>query len=98
MKWVNECTSKSAHQDLNIKIFMTEVPSYRKPIMLLCKSVDWFLYDRGLHHERVKEKNIDELFFDKMSAATFVFPYIQILKNKVDVDSMLLSCHVRVSE
>ena len=29
--------------------------SYRnQSIDLLCKSVDWFLYDNGLHHERVK--------------------------------------------
>ena len=21
---------------------------------MLCKSIDWFLYDNGLHHERVK--------------------------------------------
>ena len=30
--------------------------SYRKQsIHLLCKSIDWFLYDRGLRHERVKQ-------------------------------------------
>ena len=29
--------------------------SYRnQPINLLCKSIDWFLYDIVLHHERVK--------------------------------------------
>ena len=28
--------------------FMTEVPT----IDLLCKSIDWFLYDRDLRHER----------------------------------------------
>ena len=28
---------------------MTDVPI----IDLLCKSMDWFLYDRDLHHERV---------------------------------------------
>ena len=29
--------------------------SYRnQSIALLCKSVDWFLYDHGLHHERFK--------------------------------------------
>ena len=31
--------------------------SYRKQyIDWLCKSIDWFLYDRGLCHERVEEK------------------------------------------
>ena len=30
--------------------------SYRnRSIDLLCKSMDWFLYDNGLRHERVKE-------------------------------------------
>ena len=24
------------------------------------KSVDWFLYERGLRHERIKEVNLDE--------------------------------------
>ena len=31
--------------------------SYRnQSIDLLLKSVDWFLHDNGLHHERVKQK------------------------------------------
>ena len=31
--------------------------SYRnQPIGLLCKSMDWFLYDNGLRHEKVKWK------------------------------------------
>ena len=36
--------------------FMTEVKlSYRnQSIDLVCKSMDWFLYDKDLHHERVK--------------------------------------------
>ena len=41
-----------------INSFMTEVPRYRnQSIDLLSKSVDWFLYDRDLRHERVKWKN-----------------------------------------
>ena len=30
---------------------------------LLCKSVDWFLYDNGLRHERVKicKVNVNEM-------------------------------------
>ena len=32
--------------------------SYRnQPVGMLCKSMDWFLHDRDLHHERVKEKS-----------------------------------------
>ena len=38
----------------NINSFMTEVLSYRNlSIDLLCKSMDWFPYDRDLHRERV---------------------------------------------
>ena len=35
---------------------MTEVSIYRnQSIDPLCKSMDWFLHDRDLHHERVKD-------------------------------------------
>ena len=35
--------------------FMTEALSYRnQPIDLRSKSMDWFQYDNGLRHERVK--------------------------------------------
>ena len=35
--------------------YMTGLLSYRnQSIDLLCKSMDWFLYDNGLRHERVK--------------------------------------------
>ena len=34
--------------------------SYRsQSIHLLCKSIDWFLYDNGLRHERVND-NVDK--------------------------------------
>ena len=34
--------------------------SYRnQPIDLLCKSMDWFLYDMDLRHERVKKELIN---------------------------------------
>ena len=36
----------------SVNSFMTEVAI----IYLLCKSMDWFLYDRDLRHERVKMK------------------------------------------
>ena len=33
--------------------------SYRnQSIDLLCKSMDWFLYDKGLRHGRVKYENV----------------------------------------
>ena len=33
--------------------------SERLRIDLLCKSMDWVLYDTGLRHERVKKRNLD---------------------------------------
>ena len=57
-------------RDKSLKSFMTEPLSYRnQSIDLLCKSVDWFLYDNGLRHERVK-RNISPAplhLFEKVS-------------------------------
>ena len=40
--------------DLALNSFMREVPTYRnQSTELLYKSMDWFLYDRNIHHERV---------------------------------------------
>ena len=45
--------------------FMTEVPVYRnQSIDLQRKSMDWFLYDRDLHHERVKAFLEGKIFED----------------------------------
>ena len=39
-----------------INSFRTEVPTYRnRSIDLLYKSMDWFLFDRDLRHERIKD-------------------------------------------
>ena len=43
------------HGLFDFNSFMTEAVSYRnQSIDLLLKSLDWFLYDNGLRHERVK--------------------------------------------
>ena len=42
---------------VDLKSFLKEVPIIRnQSIDLLCKSMDWFLYDRSLRHERVHPK------------------------------------------
>ena len=42
---------------------MTESLPYRnQSIDLLYKPMDWFLYDNGLHHERVKESICEKIF------------------------------------
>ena len=43
------------HPNLSLTLSWRRPLSYRKQsIDLLCKSMDWFLYDNGLRHERVK--------------------------------------------
>ena len=45
-----------------INSFMTEVPINRnQSIDLLCKSMDWFLYDIDLRHERFKSIRLIKL-------------------------------------
>ena len=50
---------------LNSLILLWRRPlSYRnQPIDLLCKSMDWFLYDNGLRHERVNSFHVSSLYF-----------------------------------
>ena len=54
MRFINEIWVLVHINCININSFMTESLSYSNQfIELLRKSMDWFLYDRGLHHERV---------------------------------------------
>ena len=40
---------------MNLTLSWRRPLSYRnQSIYLFCKSIDWFLYDNGLRHERVK--------------------------------------------
>ena len=48
----------SSQFHVSLKSFMTEAVIIQKldqSIDLLCKSMDWFLYDNALRHERVKD-------------------------------------------
>ena len=48
-------TSTETHICRYVFEMHTLTPSWRRPLSyLLCKSMDWFLYDNGLCHERVK--------------------------------------------
>ena len=48
---------------------MTVVPSYRNQSTdLLCKSMDWFPYDRGIRrHEKLNQIQKGLLYYDKES-------------------------------
>ena len=48
--------------------------SYRNQFIdLRSKSMDWFLYNVGLRHERVKLHAIKNIFYDKMDLRLFNF-------------------------
>ena len=47
----------------------------KKSIDLLCKSVDWFLYDRELRHERVKNNYLTLFLTWDFSKTFFIFDF-----------------------
>ena len=66
--------------------------SWRKPlsyrnqsIYLLRKSMDWFLYDNGLRHERVK----DTFFWRTSSMA--VSPFLTLIRSNYSIDFIGIS-------
>ena len=59
-----------------VNFFMTQSLSYRNQFIdLLFKSMDWFLYDRDLRHERVKGSRM----FDRV-LTTFLFGLVVSVK------------------
>ena len=64
--------------------------SYRnQSIDLLCKSVDWFLHDIGLHHERVNEI-IRHFTEKKFSEETFDYLPISCKSTKITLTKYLV--------
>ena len=56
VKFLTLFSTNRKHGDVFLNPFMTEADTYRnQSIDLRSKSVDWFLYDIGLRHERVKQ-------------------------------------------
>ena len=56
--FINSEPSNAAYPVNYFNSFMTESLSYRnQSIDLLCKSMDWFLYDTNLHQERINALN-----------------------------------------
>ena len=54
---MKKCTLKFTFLVMNSLAFQATllyIKTYQYMISLLCKSMDWFLYDNGLRHERVK--------------------------------------------
>ena len=66
--------------------------SWRRPLLyrnqsiyLLCKSLDWFLYDNGLPYERVKNNTLKEfvaLICVKMKVTALLWQILDIFKHK----------------
>ena len=46
-----------------ININVTTCTKIYEPLKVLRKSMDWFLYDNGLRHERIKDKIISDIRF-----------------------------------
>ena len=67
----------SEHLFFHIYLIFHERPlSYRnQSIDLLCKSLDWFLYDNGLCHERVKFVYVHIFIYQPLIAKKY-FPNI----------------------
>ena len=63
--------------------FMTEVP-------LHCKSMDWFLYDKDLRRERVK--NTRKILVVKQLLLIWSFPNLNVWKNMKKRVKTCLSC------
>ena len=61
---------------LHVKSFMTESLYRNQSIDLQSKSMDWFLYDNGLRHERVKCVNYIASIWKKTNVAKPVLPPI----------------------
>ena len=60
-----------------INSFMTEISIYRdQSIDLQSKSVDWFLYDRDLRHERVNGTIFGDVFKTRQVSKTGLFAKI----------------------
>ena len=74
-----KCEKKNqTNRELTLTLSRRRSQSYRNQSTdLLCKSMDWFLYDTNLHHERVKTfLKTDEIFYhnqDKMKETNFFF-------------------------
>ena len=59
---------------------MKEAPSYRNQTTdLLCKSMDWFLYDRDLGHERVNMVVIISFLFKTLYQPKFGYMTMTVI-------------------
>ena len=57
--WTNKCLLGSGQ----INSFMTEVPTKKKPVhWFALQTMDWFLYDRDLHQQRVTDLSFRVLY------------------------------------
>ena len=87
--WKNEI---SKWQEWTFKISVTLTLSWRRPLSyriqstdLRSKSMDWFLYDNGLRHERVKIFNF-VISFSKNAQRNFTvskFPLFCLMRTRI---------------
>ena len=66
--------------------FKTVAVIIQKPVNLLCKSMDWFLYDNGHRHERVKIMiRFYTFFFHFVTVRIHLLIFLKNLKTALEV-------------
>ena len=83
--------SQSNDKNDIVNFFMTEVVIYRNQSSdLQPKSMDWFLYDNGLRHERVKHLSVNlyfTIFFKLFPASSNTSDLIKMIFSLYDVSA-----------
>ena len=68
----------------SVNSFMSEYRSYRNQFIDLCKSFDWFLYDRDLRYKRV----------ELVSFLTHIRPILLLCRNQL-IDLRSIGCNIK---
>ena len=59
---------------------MTEASTIQKPVHWFAERIDWFVYDRELRHEKVKNKNF-EIYMKQQCYVTVLYT-LRYLKHR----------------
>ena len=93
----SECESKSRFRDKSVSIFWLFFREFYTTTFL-CKSVDWFLYDRDLRHKRINKAMsliiVTAIFIERLSSTNFTWyileyfvPYDTLLNKPIEICS-----------
>ena len=93
----SECESKSRFRNKSVSIFWLFFREFYTTTFL-CKSVDWFLYDRDLRHKRINKAMsliiVTAIFIERLSSTNFTWyileyfvPYDTLLNKPIEICS-----------